>query len=406
METFVSNRGIEILSITNPANWHHCIEKDNPADFISREATVEKLMTSSIWIHGPGWLLPNGRKLVTGTDEGLEFCNQEFEKYLDKLRIRHAKTNPYRSEMNGVAERFAGLFWYPRLDWETSLFPHVNNGKSDVSQPNRGYQNRLLNLTALDGVKAVLKFSGMSQKCWAEVLLCFTYVWNRVCHKNKKMPFEFYSGWKPSVSPHLNKFGCVAYVGVPKQTRKKLDIRAKLGIMCGYARTTRGYRILFLEDQRVIETINVRFDEIERGIDLVQDSKGSSFTLFKEFPEDGDIFSMADADLINRSVSLRTVESTPKPIAEIGETTNMNLEPSLGQNATPCKSIDWVRKAAPRSDGSRSDIYYGIEGTNVRLRSINEVIGNYERNKIQCDTNLINFSGKNTESGKISDVLN
>ncbi|GBO39719.1 UTP--glucose-1-phosphate uridylyltransferase [Araneus ventricosus] len=28
--------------------------------------------------------------------------------------------------------------------FETSLFPHVNNGKSDVSQPNQGYQNRPL----------------------------------------------------------------------------------------------------------------------------------------------------------------------------------------------------------------------------------------------------------------------
>ncbi|GBM72420.1 hypothetical protein AVEN_114475-1 [Araneus ventricosus] len=39
-----------------------------------------------------------------------------------------------------------GLFWYPRLGWETSLFPHVNKGKSDVSQPNRGYQNRPVRL--------------------------------------------------------------------------------------------------------------------------------------------------------------------------------------------------------------------------------------------------------------------
>ncbi|GBM31375.1 hypothetical protein AVEN_99596-1 [Araneus ventricosus] len=35
-----------------------------------------------------------------------------------------------------------GLFWYPRLGWGTSLFPHVNNGKCDVSQPNWEYQNR------------------------------------------------------------------------------------------------------------------------------------------------------------------------------------------------------------------------------------------------------------------------
>ncbi|GBN28862.1 hypothetical protein AVEN_200898-1 [Araneus ventricosus] len=136
--------------------------------------------------------------------------------------------------------------------------------------------------------------------------------------------------------------------------------------MCGYARTTKGYQILLLEDQRVIETINVRFDETKRGVDLVPDSKGSSFTLFKDFPEDGDIFSLADDDLINRSGSPRVVESTSKPIVEMGEITNM--EPSLGRNVIPCKSSDWVRKAVPLSDGSRTDIYYGIEGINVSLR--------------------------------------
>ncbi|GBM00133.1 Retrovirus-related Pol polyprotein from transposon TNT 1-94 [Araneus ventricosus] len=307
----------------------------------------------------------NRKVISVRTDGGLEFCNQEFEKFLNKLGIRHEKINPYSPEMNGVAKR--------------------------------------CNLTALDGVKALLKSSGMSQKFWAEALLCFIYAWNRVCHKNKKTPFELYSGRKPSVS-HFKKFGCVAYVGVPKQTRKKLDVQAKLGIMCGYARTTKGYRILLLEDQRIIETINVRFDETKRGVDLVPDSKGSSFTLFKDFPEDGNIFSLADDDLVNQSGSPRVVESTFKPIVEMGEITNM--ESSLGQNVIPCKSIDWVCKAVPRSDGSRTDIYYSIEGTNVRLRSFNDVIGYCERNKIRCDKNLFNFSGKNTESGKITDLLN
>ncbi|GBO42878.1 hypothetical protein AVEN_275000-1 [Araneus ventricosus] len=50
--------------------------------------------------------------------------------------LEHGKVKPVVS--------FAGLFWYPRLGRETSLFPHVNNGKSDVSHPNRGYQNRPL----------------------------------------------------------------------------------------------------------------------------------------------------------------------------------------------------------------------------------------------------------------------
>ncbi|GBM31676.1 Retrovirus-related Pol polyprotein from transposon TNT 1-94 [Araneus ventricosus] len=250
----------------------------------------------------------NRKVISVRTDGGLEFCNQEFEKFLNKLGICHEKTNPYSPEMNGVADRF--------------------------------------NLIALDGVKALLKFSGMSQKVWAEALLRFSYAWNRVCHRNKKTPFELYS-----------------------------------------------------EDQRVIETINVRFDETKRGVDLVPDSKGSNFTLFKDFPEDGNIFSLSDDDLINQSGSPRVVESTSKPIVEMGEITNM--EPSLGQNVIPCKSIDCVRKAVPEQISIIS-----IERTNVRLRSFNNIIGYCERNKIQCDKNLFNFSGKNTESGKASDLLN
>ncbi|GBM09875.1 hypothetical protein AVEN_241203-1 [Araneus ventricosus] len=41
-----------------------------------------------------------------------------------------------------IVESLTGLFWYPRLGWESSLFPHVNNGKSDVSLPNQEYQNK------------------------------------------------------------------------------------------------------------------------------------------------------------------------------------------------------------------------------------------------------------------------
>ncbi|GBN63423.1 hypothetical protein AVEN_146573-1 [Araneus ventricosus] len=34
----------------------------------------------------------------------------------------------------------------PRWGWKTSLFPLLTCRKIDVSQPNRGYQNRLSNL--------------------------------------------------------------------------------------------------------------------------------------------------------------------------------------------------------------------------------------------------------------------
>lgn len=295
------------------------------------------------------------------TDGGLEFCNLEFKNFLEKQGIAHERTNCYSPEMNGVAERF--------------------------------------NLTALDGVKALLNSSGLSQKFWAEALLCFTYTWNRVSHKSKKTPFELYSGRKPSVT-HLKKFGCLAYVGVPKQKRKKLDMRAKIGIMCGYAQYTKGYRIWLVDENRIFETINVRFDENKRGVDIVKDKKKNF--LFLNFPEDGDIFSYAD-ELYG--------ETEDKSVQLEGERSKIDVQlegekSKFGSSLIPCESITWMRKAVTRPDKTRTDIYYGIEGTNVRLRSFNDLDRYCKSNSIKCNKNLFDFSTKNKQSGKVSEILN
>ncbi|GFX42054.1 retrovirus-related Pol polyprotein from transposon TNT 1-94 [Trichonephila clavipes] len=161
------------------------------------------------------------RKVIAvRTDGGLEFCNKDMDNFLTELGIKHEVTNSYTPEMNGVAERF--------------------------------------NLTALDGIKILLKSSEVPHKFWGEALLCFTYAWNRICHKDSnKTPFEKYSGRKPSVL-HLKPFGCLAYAGVPKQIRKKkFDMRAKIGIMMGYAQRTKGYRIWLIDENKLVETINV-----------------------------------------------------------------------------------------------------------------------------------------------------
>ncbi|GFW98453.1 retrovirus-related Pol polyprotein from transposon TNT 1-94 [Trichonephila clavipes] len=139
--------------------------------------------------------------IAVRTNCGLEFCNKDMDNFLTELGIKHEVTNSYTQEMNGVAERF--------------------------------------NLTALDGIKTLLKSSEVPHKFWGAALLCFTYAWNRICHKDSnKTPFEKYSGRKPTVL-HLIPFGCLSYAGVPKQIRKKFDMRAKMGIMMGYAQPTK-----------------------------------------------------------------------------------------------------------------------------------------------------------------------
>ncbi|GFT35660.1 retrovirus-related Pol polyprotein from transposon TNT 1-94 [Trichonephila clavipes] len=97
------------------------------------------------------------RVIAVRTDDGLEFCNKDMDNFLTELGIKHEVTNSYTPEMNGVAERF--------------------------------------NLTALDGIKTLLNSSEIPHKFWGEALLCFTYAWNRICHKDSnKTPFEKYSG--------------------------------------------------------------------------------------------------------------------------------------------------------------------------------------------------------------------
>ncbi|GBN48974.1 hypothetical protein AVEN_82293-1 [Araneus ventricosus] len=65
---------------------------------------------------------------------------------------------------------------------------------------------------------------------------------------------------QPSIK-HLKPFGCKAFDHTPKQLRKNLDARFKSGILVGYALQIKGYRIWLPEYRKVIETINVRFDE-------------------------------------------------------------------------------------------------------------------------------------------------
>ncbi|GFX00197.1 retrovirus-related Pol polyprotein from transposon TNT 1-94 [Trichonephila clavipes] len=237
--------------------------------------------------------------IAVRTDGGLEFCNKDMDNFLTELGIKHEVTNSYTPEMNGVAERF--------------------------------------NLTALDGIKTLLKSSEVPHKFWGEALLCFTYAWNRICHKDSnKTPFEKYSGRKPSVL-HLKPFGCLAYAGVPKQIRKKFDMRAKMGIMMGYAQRTKGYRIWLIDENKLVETINVRFDENKRGINFrqkVNSNLGYNLNL-PDYYDDEDDFGRVKDSLTSRLVS-KTSTETPS-------TSEKPDVLSDNHSLIPCTEVKWIR---------------------------------------------------------------
>ncbi|XP_055691286.1 uncharacterized protein LOC129794555 [Lutzomyia longipalpis] len=56
-EVFVAHRIAKIHSLSNRENWHHVPGSINPADIISRGSTAQDLRSSSLWWHGPSFLL-------------------------------------------------------------------------------------------------------------------------------------------------------------------------------------------------------------------------------------------------------------------------------------------------------------------------------------------------------------
>ncbi|GFW08472.1 retrovirus-related Pol polyprotein from transposon TNT 1-94 [Trichonephila clavipes] len=265
--------------------------------------------------------------IAVRTDGGLEFCNKNMDNFLTELGIKHEVTNSYTPEMNGVAERF--------------------------------------NLTALDGIKTFLKSSEVPHKFWGEALLCFTYAWNRICHKDSnKTPFEKYSGRKPSVL-YLKPFGCLAYAGVPKQIRKKFDMRAKMGIMMGYAQRTKGYRIWLIDENKLVETINVRFDENKRGINFRQ-KVNSNIGYNLNLPDYYDYED--DFDRVKDSLTSRLVSKTSTEMPSTSEKPGVSSD---NHNLIPCTEVKWIQNKGRKVTGS--NVYYSIEGEATRLKSFNEI---------------------------------
>ncbi|GFT56187.1 retrovirus-related Pol polyprotein from transposon RE1 [Trichonephila clavipes] len=215
-----------------------------------------------------------------------------------------------------------------------------------------------------DGIKTLLKSSEVPSKFWGEALLCFTYAWNRICHKDgNKTPFEKYSGRKPSVL-HLKPFGCLAYAGVPKQIRKKFDMRAKMGIMMGYAQRTKGYRIWLIDENKLVETINVRFDENKRGINFrqkVNSNLGYNLNL-PDYYDDED-----DSDRAKDSLTSRLVSKTSTETPSTSEKPDVSSD---NHSLIPCTEVKWIRNIGRKVTGS--NVYYSIEGE-ATLKSFNEI---------------------------------
>jgi len=140
------------------------------------------------------------------TDGGGEYTSKKFAEYLKSEGILKETTTPYTPQSNGVVER--------------------------------------ANRTIMERVRCMLDDAGLSKKYWAFAVSVVAYLKNCTPMRSVvgKTPYEAWHWRKPSWK-HLRVFGCLAFVHVPNEKRKKLDYRATLGIFVGYSISTKQYFI-------------------------------------------------------------------------------------------------------------------------------------------------------------------
>ena len=155
------------------------------------------------------------------TDNGLEFCNKEFNDFCIKHGIATHRTCTETPLQNGLVERM----------------------------------NRII----LDKVKCMLSESGLSKHFWAEATNTTVYLINRSpCSAiNFQTLMHAWTGKKTNLS-HLKPFGCIEYIHV---NQGKLNPRAIKGIFIGYPNGVKGYKIWLVEEKKCVISRNVIFHE-------------------------------------------------------------------------------------------------------------------------------------------------
>lgn len=196
------------------------------------------------------------------TDNGLEFCNREFDSYCKQEGIVRHRTCTYTPQQNGVAER--------------------------------------LNRSIMNKVRSMLSESGLGQKIWAEAAATAVYLINRSPSSaiEFKVPEEVWTSAMPNLSG-LKRFGCLVYIHTDDG---KLKPRAKRGVFTGYPEGVKGFKVWLLDEQKCVISRNVVFREDKVFKNLSKDDEESQ-----------DLQSVPE----QRMVNLELGESSGEPMSDV-----------------------------------------------------------------------------------------
>nr|KYP56020.1 Retrovirus-related Pol polyprotein from transposon TNT 1-94 [Cajanus cajan] len=158
------------------------------------------------------------------SNHGGEFENEQFQEFCEDNGITHNFSTPRTPQQNGVVERK-----------NHSLQEMERNLLNDFSTP---------------------------KHFWAEAVNTSCYIQNRIYIRPllKKPLYELGKGRAPDRS-YFHPFGCKCFILNTKDNLGKFNSKTDEGILLGYSKRSKAYRVFNNKTITVEEAIHVKFDE-------------------------------------------------------------------------------------------------------------------------------------------------
>ena len=157
------------------------------------------------------------------SDNGGEFVNSDLEEFILAEGIIHERTTPYTPQHNGVVERT-----------NRSLFAKA---------------------------RCLLSGCNLTSQFWTYAVQAACYLLNRLPRESLSWTSPYLRRFKKTpFLDHIRIFGCLCYAAILPR-KDKLSNRTSQGILLGYNPNGPGYQIWLLNDEKVIVSRDVTFDE-------------------------------------------------------------------------------------------------------------------------------------------------
>ncbi|GFX97551.1 retrovirus-related Pol polyprotein from transposon TNT 1-94 [Trichonephila clavipes] len=142
------------------------------------------------------------------------------------------------------------------------------------------------NRTIVECARSIIYYANLPLKLWAEAVNTSVYVLNRTgpTSVKDKSPYELWFSKEVISIDHLRVFGTECFVHVPQQKRRKWDKKSVKGVFVGYSGEKDGYRIWIKDQNKVILSRDVVFQNEKSSCvpDVSSDIQNSDMEIVKK----------------------------------------------------------------------------------------------------------------------------